>query len=281
MIDGIITKGIGGFYYVLADGSIHECKARGVFRKNKITPLVGDRVRIEGGSIAEILPRKNCLVRPPAANIDTLAVVVSAAYPEPDLTLLDKMLIQAQRCGIEAVICINKTDIGDRSSLAEIYEKAGYKVIQVSAEKEENIDGLRSLISGKVTAFSGVSGVGKSSLLNVLTDAEMETGVLSDKIQRGKNTTRHVELIPVGDGFVFDTPGFSSFELSDIEPQDLWQYFPEFADKVSACKFRDCSHTREQGSCAVKDAVDSGEIALSRYNSYLELYTFLKNSKTF
>lgn len=285
LLDGIITKGIGGFYYVLSEGVIYECKARGVFRKNKITPLVGDRVKIEiknnTGSICEILPRKNFLVRPPAANIDTLIVVISASYPEPDTTLLDKMLIQAGKNNIDAVLCINKTDTGKRDELAAVYEKAGYKVIMVSAEKKENLDSLYEVMSGRITAFTGVSGVGKSSLLNVITGSDMETGDLSDKIQRGKNTTRHVELIPVADGFVFDTPGFSSFELSGINPEDLWEFFPEFHEFTSLCKFRDCSHTREQNNCAVKDAVNSQHISESRYNSYCELYNILKENKTF
>jgi len=285
VLDGIITKGIGGFYYVLCEGKIYECKARGVFRKEKITPLAGDYVKIQvkdgKGSILEILPRRNCLVRPAVANVDTLALVVSAAYPEPDMTLVDKMLIHAEISGTEAVLCINKTDIGERQAMAEIYKNAGYRVISVSAEKKENLEELYELINGKVTAFAGVSGVGKSSLLNVLTGAGMETGALSDKIQRGKNTTRHVELIPVSGGFVLDTPGFSSFELSGIEFSDLWKYFPEFHSKISDCKFRDCSHTREQKNCAVKDAVQNGEISESRYNSYCELYNILKEKKSF
>ena len=286
MIDGIIIKGIGGFYYVLCENVVYECKARGIFRKNKVTPLVGDNVKIQlkadgTGSICEILPRKTELVRPPAANVDTLVIVISAAFPEPDMTLVDKMLIQAEKCNIKPVICINKTDLGQRDDIAEIYSNAGYNVLKVSAEKKEIPDELIELLRGKVTAFSGVSGVGKSSLLNVIAGSDMETGSLSDKIQRGKNTTRHVELLQAFDGFVFDTPGFSSFELAGIPHNDLWEYFPEFHGKTEFCRFRDCSHTSEQADCAVKAAVENGEISESRYNSYCELYKILKENKIY
>ncbi len=284
MQTGIITKGIGGFYYVLSNGEIFECKARGVFRKEKITPMVGDNVEIEvkggKGSIVKILPRKNELVRPAVANVDTLVLVVAATSPEPNLMLIDKMLVYAEKCGITAVICINKTDLTQRDDIKDIYENAGYRVICTSAEKDENLDELKELIKGRVTAFSGLSGVGKSSILNILTDANMETGSLSEKIERGKHTTRHVELISISDGFVFDTPGFSSLELPELTLEELSECFPEI-DKYSVdCKFRGCSHIKDQG-CAVKEAVERGKISSERYKSFCEMGEIIRSRKIY
>lgn len=285
MREGIIIKGIGGFYYVLSDGKVYECKARGVFRKEKITPLVGDRVKLEEkdgkGSIEEILPRKNSLVRPAVANVDNLVIVIAAATPEPNLLLIDKMLIQAKQNNIEAVICINKSDIAKREEIESAYSIAGYNVICTSAQSGENIDRLQNLIRNSVTAFSGASGVGKSSILNALTGSCMETGELSEKIQRGKNTTRHVELIQTDGGFVFDTPGFTSFEIDKIEPSELYKYYPEIEKHSDKCRFRDCAHTNRQQGCAVREAVENGEISQIRYESYCELYNVLKENKVF
>ncbi len=284
MQNGIITKGIGGFYYVLSEGSVYECKARGVFRKQKITPTVGDSVTIEvkngKGSIVEILPRHNVLVRPAVANVDMLIIVVAAASPDPNLMLIDKMLVHAEKSGIEPVICINKTDIQSPDSIVNIYEKAGYSVICTCAEKHENIQQVKDLIRGKITAFAGLSGVGKSTLLSIITDKGLETGELSQKIERGKHTTRHVELIPIENGFVFDTPGFSSLEIPQMEESELFEYFPEIARHASGCKFRGCSHTKDAG-CSVKAAVLVGEIPESRYESYLKMYETLKQIKNY
>lgn len=284
MQTGIITKGIGGFYYVLSNSEIFECKARGVFRKEKITPMVGDNVEIEvkggKGSIVKILPRKNELVRPAVANVDTLVLVVAATSPEPNLMLIDKMLVYAEKCGITAVICINKTDLTQRDDIKDIYENAGYRVICTSAEKDENLDELKELIKGRVTAFSGLSGVGKSSILNILTDANMETGSLSEKIERGKHTTRHVELISISDGFVFDTPGFSSLELPELTLEELSECFPEIDKYSGDCKFRGCSHIKDQG-CAVKAAVESGEISPERYKSFCEMGEIIRSRKIY
>ena len=284
MQTGIITKGIGGFYYVLSNGEIFECKARGVFRKEKITPMVGDNVEIEvkggKGSIVKILPRKNELVRPAVANVDTLVLVVAATSPEPNLMLIDKMLVYAEKCGITAVICINKTDLTQRDDIKDIYENAGYRVICTSAEKDENLDELKELIKGRVTAFSGLSGVGKSSILNILTDANMETGSLSEKIERGKHTTRHVELISISDGFVFDTPGFSSLELPELTLEELSECFPEIDKYSGDCKFRGCSHIKDQG-CAVKAAVERGEISTERYKSFCEMGEIIRSRKIY
>jgi len=284
MQNGIIIRGIGGFYYVLSDGNVYECKARGVFRKEKITPMVGDNVCIEvkngKGSITEIMPRKNSLVRPPVANIDTLCLVIAAAAPEPNLRLIDKMLVYAEKSGINAVICINKTDLGSRDDIVEIYEKAGYPVICVSAGTKTNMEALHKIMDGKVTAFAGLSGVGKSSLLNILTDAGMETGNLSQKIERGKHTTRHVELIKANNGFVFDTPGFSSLEVPDMSEDELETCFPDISRFSDGCKFRGCSHIKDSG-CAVRQAVDDGNIALSRYESYSEMRENLRKRKIY
>ncbi len=280
---GIIIKGIGGFYYVKVSDSIYECKARGVFRKDKIVPMVGDRAEIEvnggKGNITKILPRKSVLVRPPVANVDTMLLVAAAAAPEPNLTLIDKMLVNAAAAHIAAAVCINKTDLAARRDISGIYKSAGYEIFSVSAQTCTGIDSLRSYLASKTTAFAGLSGVGKSSILNIITDSAMETGEVSEKIMRGRHTTRHVELLELdGGGFVFDTPGFSSLEVEGIKAEDLWQYFPEIQSVNGECRFRGCSHINEP-DCAVKELVKSGEMALSRYNSYTELYNKLKQIK--
>lgn len=280
---GTIIKGIGGFYYVKASGNIYECKARGVFRKQRITPMIGDKVEIEldagKGSIVGILPRSSFLVRPPVANIDTIMLVVAAASPEPNLFLIDKMLVNAEINNIQPAICINKTDLAERADIEEIYSKAGYKVFSVSAAEEHGTDRLFEYIKGKTTAFAGLSGVGKSSLLSLITHDELETGTVSEKIQRGKHTTRHVELFELeDDGFVLDTPGFGSLEVEGIKAEDLWQYFPEMAESQNKCRFRGCSHISEP-DCFVKEMIEKGYLAQSRYDSYCQLYNKLKTVK--
>ena len=281
-MNGIIIKGIGGFYYVkAADDNVYECKARGVFRKMHITPMIGDKVEIEikngKGSISEIKPRSIMLTRPPVANIDTFVLVVAAANPEPNLFLIDKMLINAEINGLKPIICINKTDLTRRTDLEKIY--AYYTVINVSAENNENIDELNSLIQNKVSAFSGLSGVGKSSLLNLITNQEMETGEISEKISRGRHTTRHVELLELqSGGFALDTPGFSSLEIEGIKAEELQDYFPEMAEAKNNCRFRGCSHINEP-DCAVKELLNSDKLAKSRYESYKDLYDTLKQIK--
>lgn len=283
MLEGIIVKGIGGFYYVKTAEGMYECKARGVFRKKRIIPTVGDRVKIalQGGkgSIEEISNRKNLLIRPPVANIDMLLIVVAATNPEPSLFLIDKMLITAEKNNIEPVICINKTDLAKRDDIESIYKNAGYRVLSVSAKKEENLTELGDLLIDKVTAFAGLSGVGKSTLLGNITQFNPETGVLSEKINRGKHTTRHVELMELDSGgFVFDTPGFSSMEINDIKAGELQLYFPEIEPVARYCRFKGCSHVKEQ-DCAVKGKVKAGEISTERYESYCTLYEELKNIK--
>lgn len=281
-LTGTIIKGIGGFYYVKASHNVYECKARGVFRKEHITPMIGDRVTIEvngeKGSVTEIMPRSSSLIRPPVANIDTIMIVVAAAEPDPSLELIDKMLVNAEISGIKPAICINKTDLRMREDIEEIYKKAGYEVFCVSAEKNIGTDRLFDYLKGKTTAFAGLSGVGKSSLLSLITDDALETGKVSEKIRRGRHTTRHVELFEINDGFVLDTPGFGQLEVEGIKADELQNYFPEMADADGKCRFRGCAHINEP-DCFVKEKLKNGDIAPSRYESYKELYEKLKQIK--
>lgn len=275
---GIIVKGIGGFYYVKTEsGEVVECRARGLFRKDNIKPMIGDRVTVEGDALTKIEERKNSLVRPPVANIDNLVIVSAAASPDPDFRLIDKMLVNAEIAGIKPIICINKTDLASYEEIVKAYTLAGYPVISVSAKKSWGVEKILPFIVEKTTAFAGLSGVGKSSILNLLTGSEMETGNVSEKIQRGKHTTRHVELIELKEGgFVLDTPGFSSLEIENVKASELWQYFPEF--DAGECRFKGCAHINEPG-CSVKEKLQRGEIAQSRYDSYCEFYDVLKQIK--
>lgn len=280
-MDGIIIKGIGGFYYVKAtDGIVYECKARGIFRKENVKPYIGDRVEIslqnQKGSIDKIYPRHSHLIRPPVANIDTLVIVVASAAPDPNVLLIDKLLVNCEVSGIMPIICVNKTDVKSDEFIRNIYEKAGYPVISVSALEERGFEELIPFIKDKTSAFAGLSGVGKSTMLNLLTNSSQETGEISEKISRGKHTTRHVELLELKcGGYVLDTPGFSSFEVNNIKAQDLCQFFPEMQPNADDCRFKGCSHINEP-DCAIKEMVLSGEIAKSRYESYIELYNQLK-----
>lgn len=282
---GKIYKGIGGFYYVnTADDEIIECKARGKFRKEHIIPIIGDEVEIEvkngKGTISEIYPRKNSLIRPAVANIDLVIVVVAAKSPDPAPYVIDKMLVNAEINGIEAMVCINKTDLAEYDQLKSIYEKAGYKTVAVSGETCEGIDELRGIIKDKTTAFAGVSGVGKSTILSHIIGSELETGAISDKISRGRHTTRHVELFKLKDGgYILDTPGFSSVETEDITVEELDSCFPEILTAKDGCRFRTCAHIDEP-DCSVKKAVEEGAIPLSRYESYKELYEILRGKKS-
>ena len=284
-IVGTIIKGIGGFYYVSTGNDIIECHARGKFRKNELSPIVGDVVEItlnpEGtGNIREIKPRKNFLVRPGVANVDVLVLVSAARSPLPDYSLLDKLLVIAESKGIKAVICLNKTDLVELDEVREfvsVYERALYPVIAASAKNGEGVREIQEMIKGKTVAFAGLSGVGKSSLLKRITGVDLKTGDVS-KIQRGKHTTRHVELIEAAGGLVFDTPGFSRLEADELRAADLWQYFPEFEKLHSTCRFRTCNHIGEKG-CSVKEAVEQGSIARSRYENYISLFNRLKDIK--
>lgn len=291
MPQGIILKGIGGFYYVSVEGHIFECKARGIFRKDGIIPLPGDIVQItvtdeneSKGIIESIEPRKSELVRPAVANINQVIIVVSAKCPNPDLLLLDKLLVTAARKYIEVIICINKIDLdetGETQKIIEVYKGAGYKVLVTSSKLDDNgIQSLSEELVGKISVFSGQSGVGKSTLLNNVFDKYvMPTGNVSIKIERGRHTTRHAELVLLKcGGYLVDTPGFSSFELEDIKYEDLQEYYIEFYKYIDQCKFHPCSHINEP-SCAVKAAKEAGIISEERYLRYCQLYTMLKDMK--
>ena len=281
---GTIIKGIGGFYYVRAEDSvIYECKARGVFRNRKIKPVIGDKVDISvengKGNITEIWERRTFLIRPPVSNIDNIMIVAAAKNPDPDTGLMDKMLVTAEYKGISPIICINKTDLDDGAEIARIYKDTGYPIVFVSTYEDRGTDELKKLLSGKITALAGLSGVGKSSILNALIATDAETGDISEKIKRGRHTTRHVELFEIdGGGYIFDTPGFSSYELEDIKAQDLCMYFPEMRNIKDNCRFKGCAHIKEP-DCAVKEALFLGKISEERYESYKNIYEILKNRK--
>lgn len=284
MIDGTIVKGIGGFYYVRCEDEVYECRARGKFRKSEITPLAGDFVSIDvkngKGSIEKIHERKNMLIRPPVANIDCLVVVASADEPEPNKALIDNFLILGKKSGIETVIVISKSDLKDQKALADVYRKIGYKVIFSSIKTGEGKDEISDLFLGKITALAGNSGVGKSSILNMVCQRlNLPTGDISKKLNRGRHTTRHTELIELGkNSYVLDTPGFSSFELPDIEASDLQSYYEEFKKYIPNCRFKGCAHINEP-DCAVKNAVLKNEIDKDRYENYRAMYNELKNVK--
>ena len=281
-MEGIILKGLSGFYYVDGgDGRLIACRGRGKFRHQKLTPLVGDRVvftPLEGdsGILEEILPRKNRFRRPAVANIDQLVVIASGAVPVTDPFLIDRVVSIAEGRECEPIICINKCDLDAAEELYRTYLRAGFTTLRVSAETGEGIDRLAAVISGKVSAFTGNSGVGKSSILNALEPGfRLQVGEVSDKLGRGRHTTRHVELYRLSSGaIVADTPGFSSFDTEEMElrpPEELQHTFREFAPYLDRCRFTGCAHIKEKG-CAVLAAVKAGEISQSRHDSYVRLY---------
>ena len=289
MIEGIILKGIGGFYYVDTAEGLIECKARGRFRKTVGKPIVGDRVTLEiqpedgTGYLQTIAPRKNSLIRPAVANLDLVVAVASAAPPVTDPFLIDKVTAIAVHKNMDALVVINKTDANPGDELYETYRRSGIEVLRVSAHTGAGIDELRERIRGRVSAFAGNSGVGKSSVLNRLDSSfGAEVGAISDKIGHGKHTTRHVELHPIeGGGYIADTPGFSSFETEQMDlvlAEDLQYAFPEFEPYIGQCRFTGCAHVKEKG-CAVLAAVENGEIAKTRHESYVKLYESVKDLK--
>ncbi len=294
-VNGKIIKGIGGFYYVKTAECIYECKARGVFRKDRKKPLVGDDCIVEVideekriGNVTEILERKNELIRPAVANVDQALVIFAVASPQPPLNLVDRMLIILENQGLPCAIAFNKSDLDNESAgerFKKIYELAGYRVFLVSARNNLGMNELREYLGGRTTTVAGPSGVGKSSLINLLAGRTvMETGDISEKIERGKHTTRHSELFSLWDDrtFICDTPGFSSLELSacGIERDDLWRCYPEFLPEEPSCRFAGCAHMSEP-DCGVKQAVNEGRIAKERYENYRQLYEGLKREKKY
>ena len=292
-MQGKIIKGIAGFYYVhVPDKGIYECKAKGIFRKDNQKPLVGDDVEIqilneeEGkGNIEKLLLRKSELIRPAVANIDQALVIFAIVKPQPNFNLLDRFLIMMEQQGIPCIICFNKADIDENKegvSYEEIYRACGYKTLQVSSKTGQGIEELKGMLVGKTTTVAGPSGVGKSSIINELqTGIRMETGAISTKIERGKHTTRHSELIAMEENtYILDTPGFSSLGLFDLEKEDLAKYYPEFVKYEQYCKFAGCAHMNEP-VCGIKEAVEDGEISVLRYENYKLLYQELKEKRKY
>lgn len=291
-MQGKIIKGIAGFYYVHVPGrGVYECKARGIFRKEQLRPLVGDDVEIdlldEGektGNIRSLLPRISRLIRPAVANVDQALVIFAITHPKPNFNLLDRFLIMMRQQGLHCVICLNKQDLdreGKGTDYAAIYRACGYETLTVSAEQRQGLEQLKDLLRGRTTTVAGPSGVGKSSLINCLQSGTvMETGEISEKIERGRHTTRHSELIALGeDTYILDTPGFSSLGLFDLKKEQLAACYPEFRDYEASCRFGGCTHTAEP-ECAVKQALEQGRISRLRYENYCQLYEELKAKKT-
>lgn len=290
-MQGKIVKGIAGFYYVETSNGIYECKAKGAFRNQKVKPLVGDNVIIEIideehflGNIVEMLPRKNMLIRPACANIDQAVIVFAVTHPKPNYQLLSRFLLEMSMLDIETVICFNKTDLAEEKEAGELldnFKGSKCKIIFTSTYDERGVDELRAVLKGKTTAFAGPSGVGKSSITNLLANADiMETGEISSKIQRGRHTTRHAELFKIGeDTFIMDTPGFTSL-YNTMEAQDVRFYFHEFDEYEGKCRFNGCVHINEPG-CSVKEAVSSGIISKLRYDSYVDIYAELKEKRKY
>ncbi len=290
---GKIIKGIAGFYYVYAEGrGVYACRAKGIFRNEKIKPLVGDDVEMEvldekdrEGTILKIYPRKSALIRPAVANVDQALIIFAIVKPNPNFNLLDRFLIRMERQNLPTVICFNKQDIAseeEKEALRRAYETCGYRVLFVSALENEGLEQVREVLEGRTTTVAGPSGVGKSSLINRLAPtAHMETGEISRKIDRGRHTTRHSEMIALGNGtYIMDTPGFTSLDISEITKEELGHYYPEFVQYEPYCKFSGCSHISEP-SCGVKEAVEAGKISRVRYENYQALYRELKEVRRY
>ncbi|TCO78984.1 ribosome small subunit-dependent GTPase A [Marinisporobacter balticus] len=290
MIDGIITKGIGGFYYVQSKDGIYECRARGKFRKEKIIPLVGDRVKItinnvsKQGVVEEIMDRDTEFIRPPVANVNQAIIVFAVKKPDPNLMLLNRFLVMAEYERVDVVVCFNKIDLDEKryKELQTLYTDAGYKVIGTSVKLGIGIETFKDILKDKITVFAGPSGVGKSSLLNATQpNLSLKTGEISEKNKRGKHTTRHVELLELDlGGWVLDTPGFSSLNLDFIEEEELQFLFKEFISRMEFCRFNGCKHVNEP-ECAVKEAVRNQFISKSRYESYIQLLKEIKEKRRY
>lgn len=292
MIEGIITKGVGGNYYVDIGSKILECRARGLFRLKNIKPLVGDKVLIriteedeDMGYIEEIKERTSEIKRPPVANAQQLVIIFSVKNPEPSFILLDKLLIAAKSNNLNPVICINKSDLAneeEKENILNIFKNTGYKIIFTSKYDEDSLQNLKDILKDRLNVFSGPSGVGKSSLMNAIEPGfYLETGEISDKLKRGRHTTRHAEIFKLGfGGYAVDTPGFSSFELEGIDEYSLKSYYPEIVKYDDGCKFLDCLHYKEPG-CVIKEAVNSDLISRVRYNNYIKLLEQIKESKPY
>ena len=292
-MQGKIVKGIAGFYYVhVVESGVYECKAKGVFRKDGQKPLVGDNVEIDvleeeekTGNIIKILPRKNELIRPAVANVDQALVVFAVTKPKPHFNLLDRFLIMMESKKVPVILCFNKKDIAGNpqiQELREIYENCGYPIVFASARKEENISEIKAFLEGKTTVIAGPSGVGKSSIINLLqNDIRMETGEVSRKIDRGKHTTRHSELITINENsYIMDTPGFSSLYVNEFDKEELKYFFTEFAPYEGHCRYNGCVHVHEPG-CAVKEALEKGEIHKVRYDNYMDMYDELQRKRRY
>ena len=292
-MQGKIIRGIAGFYYVhVPDRGIIECKAKGIFRNKKVKPLVGDNVELEildedggTGNIVKILPRKNCIIRPAVANVDQAVVIFAASFPKPNLNLLDRFLLMMQTQNVPTVICINKIDDIEEeeiNKIADNYKKSGCKVYKTSTVTGEGIKEFGECLKDKTSVLAGPSGVGKSSVMNCLfPEADMATGEISEKIKRGKHTTRHSELFNVADNvYLMDTPGFTSLSLPDLEKEELKDYYPEFDEFRDQCRFLGCVHIHEP-DCAVKDALNENEISQSRYDNYKQFYEELSQKKKY
>ena len=288
MDSGIIFKSLSGFYYVVNGTETAQCRARGRFRHENLSPLVGDKVSVimtsnSEGIIDEILPRRNAFSRPPVANVDNMVIIVSEAPPVTDTFLIDCMTAAAENSDVDPIICINKCDIASGDSLYEIYSASGFRTFQVSAATGLGIDRFMENLQGTISVFTGNSGVGKSSLINRLCPGTgLKTGGISDKLGRGRHTTRHVELLEISaDTFIADTPGFSVFDTDSaklVDQEQLQYVFREFTPYIHSCRFTGCSHTQEIG-CAVLDAVSSGKIPASRHKSYVRIYRQLQQRK--
>ena len=286
-LEGLILRCIGGFYYVEAADAVYTCRARGAFRRQGLSPVAGDHVVISvpesgDGTVVRVLPRRNSLVRPPVANVDVLVLVASIREPSTNTLVLDKMIAVAEKQGICPVIVINKTDLGDPQPLADIYRRAGFECYVVSALEPQTLQPLRERLAGCVSVFTGNSGVGKSSILNGLYPSlVLETGDISRKLGRGRHTTRSASLYRMGEGYLVDTPGFSSLDMEQVEPiakDELADCFREFEPYIGDCRFIGCAHYKEP-NCAIRDAVERGDIAPSRYESYVTMYEAVKDKK--